>query len=532
MDDSRTPGRSEPEAPPLVIQEDRWPPPALRLFKLLSATPPASVQPGGNLLPIGSADHTSEDTTSFGHLSVGLIAQPPESILNEFLIWAPRGIPNHQRVALFSSRLGTQLEKHADVFKAIRTLVSRLSLQQVLASVERTALDKFVSRAADWWDKPVIRMQRLPGSFNRGFLISQGIAGPSRYYPVYLVRLKQTEPGDAPSGTRTSPTQPRGSPGHSRLPGDEILAQWVDLAYVLHCGAGGHTERAIGKRLSICDAAKQPTLISSRIDPLVARPWLDRGGIAWHLLDEAETSPPAANASSQAKHLDPTVPAATGQSTTLDLESDPYLIHCVSDRKRTGWPDETEDRYLDRWLFGDLELKLHAATGQASPANPYSALMGLQRILASGKLVASGKWMHSRQPCVCFTAIPLSELSRLTRFRPHKSNWEFLPFGLCLRRSILHELGCRPVIYGQPRTRDNLPRSQRWRFQPAHSQDGQIDWKREREWRIQGSVDLRQFGPADLVVFVEHPNEIPHIEPLSHWPTVALQQRFPTARIK
>jgi len=98
--------------------------------------------------------------------------------------------------------------------------------------------------------------------------------------------------------------------------------------------------------------------------------------------------------------------------------------------------------------------------------------------------------------------------------------WDFEPFGLCIRGSVLVALGAQPVVYGDEDVWQTLEASSRPWYQKRHSACGtrQVDWSAEREWRVLGDVTLSQIPADDAFVFVPTESAAASLRPLSRWP--------------
>lgn len=162
-----------------------------------------------------------------------------------------------------------------------------------------------------------------------------------------------------------------------------------------------------------------------------------------------------------------------------------WLIHCTRACQQ-NWPDETMQQYRDALLIGERD---------AMNRGPWDALT---RILRSGRLVASATASHRKQPVVCFSALPLQQLLTKRCFRPHLGRWDYEPFGIAVRLKAAQKIGIRPVIYGEPCQRSELPKAEQYRFHPVGTT---VDWREENEWRSCRNVNLREFHPSDVRVF-------------------------------
>jgi hypothetical protein len=185
------------------------------------------------------------------------------------------------------------------------------------------------------------------------------------------------------------------------------------------------------------------------------------------------------------------LPIVNFESYPKDL-GDQFLIHTT--RACPGpWPQQRSADYLDA-ILDVLQVGHH------------TALMTLSRIIRQQLLIGSGRTIRDGFPVVSFTAVPLQELPELRCFRTHRSRWDFEPYGICIRRAALERCGVRPVCYGTDDLWQSLSVEDRPFFQlndpePAIG-NPTLDWSTEREWRHVGNLDLAQFSPRDIFVFV------------------------------
>ncbi len=177
-------------------------------------------------------------------------------------------------------------------------------------------------------------------------------------------------------------------------------------------------------------------------------------------------------------------------------EEDTWLVHCT--RAPNGrWPDETECQYRDVILFGSRHDALRRP------------MDSLKRIILRRRLIASAITSKRSIPVVCFSAVSVTELTGRRCFRSHLGRWDYEPFGVAIRKQAALQIGIRPVIYGDPKTRDQISEKDQYRFQAVSQKN---DWRKEREWRCSHSVDLHRMEPDAVRVFVADStnlNEIP-----------------------
>ena len=171
-----------------------------------------------------------------------------------------------------------------------------------------------------------------------------------------------------------------------------------------------------------------------------------------------------------------------------------WLIHCT--RECSGpWPGQTERQHRDELLLGAAMMTSNQKR---------SALESLCRIVRKRRLVGSALASDRSWPVVCFSEQPLAGLLSQRRYRSHMHRWDYEPYGVAIRKSAAMAAGFQPVVYGSGKDRAKLSMSERYRFQSVGKT---YDWTQEREWRCAGDVDLDQFDPKDVRLFVRDKSE-------------------------
>jgi hypothetical protein len=187
-----------------------------------------------------------------------------------------------------------------------------------------------------------------------------------------------------------------------------------------------------------------------------------------------------------------------------------YLTHCTRAARR-AWPDEAEEDFLDDLIF-------------SADSADHSALAALRRILMQQQILATSSAIRGGAALVSFTAVRLADVPVLRTFRVHRGRWDFEPYGICIRRDYLAQMGTRPVTYGDHSDWDLLDASDRPFFQRRLSKNAKTgvstDWSREREWRILGNVDLGLVDNDSALVFVPTVEEARTLLPICRWPIV------------
>lgn len=90
---------------------------------------------------------------------------------------------------------------------------------------------------------------------------------------------------------------------------------------------------------------------------------------------------------------------------------------------------------------------------------------------------------------ICFTEAPVTSLTSMFDIFAKYRNPMYAPYGVGIKKDLLFEMGCRPVIYGPLDDRVKLHDDLKWRFEEYVP--GQKDFSWLREWRIdKQEVDL------------------------------------------
>ncbi len=216
--------------------------------------------------------------------------------------------------------------------------------------------------------------------------------------------------------------------------------------------------------------------------------------------------------------------SATNSCSTVAASSDDEVLSAPQDwlchwtRECPGrWPDESETQWVARMFEDSMSSDGKAMNGP---------LKTLVRIVGQMKLIASPLANRGRHSVVCFTEVPLTEFRTRRIYRRHRRRFDFESYGVAIRKDVLSGIGARPVIYGTDDVWFVLPSADRPYFQLTPSiQDLNIglrsdgssnrprsinqttDFSAEREWRIPHDIDLTQFDPSDVRIFVNTPAE-------------------------
>lgn len=431
------------------------------------------------------------DDRDRGFLTLG----PPKNSFRQtanvagFAFWFPDGLPMGTSILMTGSRIGLQPETKSGIFDAIRTVACRFDAHQhFLITHSGLATDKYVARAAELFDLPVLFFRPLPADIHsdwfRGILNSREENRACYYGNV--------------------------SGGDADIDPDRLLVSLATEVRVLSVRPGGRILDAISSRLATeksAGPAKTMLLMNNALtSSKLASQLIDRGVVPWWLYQDVPEGRQRKRPWSQ--------PIMQIQEFASRNQLTDYLIHWT--RRRTGpWPDQTVNQFLD-----DLILGL--------PASDHSRIAALIRILATKKLLANNQLTRDSTPVVCFSESTADELLSRRRFRSHLSRWDFETVGIAIKRDVLAGRGGQPVIYGDNAIWKQLPAAKRPFFQQSRSKTvaGVLDWTVEREWRVIGSVDLSPIPASDAYVYVETAEEAESVAPFSRWPVIVLANSF------
>lgn len=375
---------------------------------------------------------------------------------------------NAPSTAVMSSRLPKILDSHRRWFDAIRTVGVKVGKSQdVFLTGETTAAHDCCRRVAELFSIDRFSIEQLSFErFKRVVQKDEKLLNELANGHVFCVSQQKTKI-------------------------DQTLAQLADTVFALSVGRNGNVEAALHHRFEHCVPSSKTFLLND--DALtpgsVGQLLLKKGAVDWLLRTNEEEDKP--------------VTPDTGdyqQRVLSDLDQSEYLIHWT--RARSGaWPDQSTNDYWDDLIF---------ATG----GHDHGDVFALCRILASQRIIASANLTRDSTPVVCFSNVPLGKLRDKTVFRSHLHRWDFLPYGIAIKRSVLQtQFDCRRVIYGDENTWKSLADSDRPFFQLKETTNKKIDWEEESEWRVIGDVYLRNLKLSDAIVFAGGQKDL---EKLSH----------------
>ncbi|MDP6554159.1 MAG: hypothetical protein QGG71_05800 [Pirellulaceae bacterium] len=429
------------------------------------------------------------------------------------LVWWPRGIPAGQRVGLVSSHLGHNLNQSQDWFRVFRTACAKADgRREVIVTAATTTTHEFARRAAELFDLRLLLI-RPPGKNKdcRSWLdaLARQPWSATRCYEAHVSPMLDEDLKGISRELVSSPLA------------DRVLMAMSDRLLLFHLRHRGKLLPLIKRRLA--DLAWRPQSVYVALGPelvsqKIAAELLAAGAVGWVVLGGLSDKRinPQTNDQSVAS-LDASNISESSRIISLPTAVDwPYLTHCTRAAHR-AWPDQAQDDFLDDLIF-------------SSEIVDHSALAALRRILIQQQILATSSAIRGGATLVSFTSVQLADVPKLRTFRVHRGRWDFEPYGICIRREHLQQLGTRPVTYGDHADWDRLGASDRPFFQRHFSQNAKTgvstEWSQEREWRILGNVDLSPVDDDSALVFVPTVEEARTLLPHCRWPIVVLDVEF------
>jgi len=417
---------------------------------------------------------------------------------NRLLFWPDgMGEEQQQRISVVSSRLSERKDLHRRWFDALRTAVVRCDPQQAcLCVVEGTAACDAVSRAAALFGVPLLKINVGDGQITR----------PEDLIAWCRTAMSQPRQVDVQIGVQNltlciSPEfvtseQVNGVSGASAADVASILAG--DRVIALSCREGGTIPRLL---LDHLQQEPKPTVLLVDDDQAAHgsthKALIEAGAVQWLLQGQQQAYVATKTVAGGDRQADQSKHAS---SSVLSHPED-WLCHWTRPR-RGPWPDETVDDYWDALIMG-------------CPSADHSALSALLRIMETRQLLPS-TMSHG---AVSWTAVPLVEFPQRRVYRRHLRRYDFEPWGIAVRRSVLAARGCCPVAYVQP---GEEVTEEPWQTQFATDAAGKVDWTHEREWRILGRVDLSEISAEDIVMFVDTEAEATVLCQSSQWSVICV----------
>ncbi len=415
------------------------------------------------------------------------------------LVWWPAGFFAGKRIAIISSRLGRRLWEHRDWFACVRRIMADLSEEYVVLVASGCTARPFIERLAQHGNKRLMTLELPSERTSLARWLAQLPLAPSTTsascWTGYLSPELNTLESPAAAERRCDTPL-----------ADQWLIEWAHGLHVVRLRPRSRLRQALVERLerrvrppgSMC-LALGPQLVSLHD----ALPLAARGATVCRLPIRAR--PPA-----RSPHpIGRIVPARHVAVSSTPPPGD-FLYHCT--REQCGpWPNESRDAYLDALLFD-------------RPGAEHTSLAALRRIATEQRIRSSCDGIRGSYAVVCWTATEWHELERLRTFRAHRTRWDFLPYGIAIRRQWLATRGARPVVYGDEEVWQQMPAEQRPLFQCRTGTRSRIDWTHEREWRHLGDVELDDLTTHDAFLFVRTASEAEQLAPLSRWPVVYTEE--------
>ncbi len=269
---------------------------------------------------------------------------------------------------------------------------------------------------------------------------------------------------------------------------DRLLAFLADCHWVLDIRRGGNLHQILQTQ----QAKHLRTLLISRASSESAK-----NSANFELL---ETHPGAEIVPDPPPHCGPGYSAGSGNSTHLPISKtilsnrivwQGFLYHYT--RSCPGpWPGQSYQDYLTSLLNNE-------------PYCEHSSLDTLSRILLEGRIRASLKLVRGEQPVVSWTAVPPLQLQKLRHWNPALIRWTFEPYGLAIRKELVHASGAKPAVYVRQSNFGRLKPEDRFRYQ-RHEPPKSL-WKHEKEWRLPLDFLLNGLSKEDGFIFVPDIND-------------------------
>lgn len=156
------------------------------------------------------------------------------------------------------------------------------------------------------------------------------------------------------------------------------------------------------------------------------------------------------------------------------------------------WPGQTVSNYVNSLIEKDTD-------------SAHTAFDTMHRIAIEGKIRASGSLIRGKYPVVSFTEVPPKQLESIRKWRRGFSRWSFEPYAIVFRKQSLKETGAKKVIYGRVNEFQMLPLEEKHLFQIRQTHD--LVWSTEKEWRINGDVEIRKFSSQEYAFLLPIKNE-------------------------
>ena len=413
------------------------------------------------------------------------------------LIYWPCGRPTDSLVSVISSRIGRRADLHPEWFDVLRTLVLRASRdRECLAYSTGTAAADYVRRACELFGVSRLRIEVDEGCVETSEQLVEWMEHQSN-----RKHLSESEQVALVSPRYAGPERDSNSEQLTSTGRDTALVLAGDRIVALRVAPSGNIERLLAQVLSEPRFVPILVAVHERTEATIAeKRVISAGAVPWIL----KPSMPLPRVTGLPPQLE-TVRSDLNGNEPLESPDD-WLCHWTRARKG-AWFDQPEDDYLDELILG-------------CESADRAAFAALLKILEHRKIYTSTS--GSPSATVSFTAVPLTMFRGRRVFRRHKRQYDFEQYGIAVRRSVIEGVGGRPVEYVPRRsnTESNTDCHYDVFQQPITNDAGTIDWRAEREWRLEGNLDLSSLSGEDVVVFANTPGEVARLAGQCDWPVI------------
>ena len=256
---------------------------------------------------------------------------------------------------------------------------------------------------------------------------------------------------------------------------DELVVGLSDRVDALYVRRKGHISSCLMKRIGALNDCSTRVAVT-KLPACSAKELIGSGAVGWLADQTAPTN--SSHSNSPTEHFEL-------QAESWMHNDGEWLVHCT--RGRPGpWPGQTQQQYQDEILLA----------GDQVASTP---LDSLRRIIRIRRLIGSSTTTSGSFKVVCFSSVALADLIVARCYRQHLKRWDYEPYGIAIRKQAAIDAGLQEVVYGERDERASLTPETRFLFQ---AKGKTYDWTLEREWRVEGDLDLNQFAPRDVRVFV------------------------------
>lgn len=371
--------------------------------------------------------------------------------------------------SIHSSRRRTDLETQTVWFDHLRTALAAVRRRRLsLLTSEKTTCHQFVKRGAQLMGIPLFDLKLEKGQS--------------------LDQWSDEMLTQCPNESTIAVSPEISNSQLAKPPVDYFSMMFSTCAFVIAAKKNGNTLSIARKALQSSDRDK--IIFVANANELVEAPILGElsrlGAVNWCLLGQN------AGVKKSVEPGEAAIESETSRVIPLNEwnESAEFVFHCTRQR-RGAWPDQSEQELVDQLLASEAESRTSCDV--------------LMRITSMQKLIASNDLNRAKTKVVCFTARSLEDIKSMRVFRSHLSKWDFEPFGVGIRKSVVLELGGREVQYGTDESYARLAADDRPFFQLAVGKSKSsvpIDWTKESEWRVIGDINLGQLSMDDVILFV------------------------------